>query len=201
MNKVILATRNKGKIKEFMTLLAPFPIQPISAYDLTEPIEVVEDAHTFVGNAEKKALAYLKHTGLPALADDSGLAVDFLDGKPGVHSARFAGDNATDAENNIKLINLLDGVPAEKRTAQFTSAIALALPDGQLHTVEGKCHGIITREQTGDRGFGYDPLFFVPEINKTYAQMDDEQKNRISHRAIAIQKLRRILESIWGQNA
>jgi XTP/dITP diphosphohydrolase len=197
MNKIVLATTNKGKIKELQSLLSSLNLQIISIDDLDKTLEVIEDQDTFAGNALKKATAYMKYTGLPAIADDSGLCVDYLNGEPGVYSARFAGENSTDQDNNNKLLILLDDVPVNSRTAHFTSAIALVMPNGEKHVVEGECKGIITRESVGDNGFGYDPLFFVPEANKTFAQMDDDQKNKVSHRGKAFTKLYDLMSTIW----
>ncbi len=197
MNKIVLATKNRGKIKEFQQLLAQFNVEIISSYQLTNPPEVIENKNTFAGNAEKKAFAYMQYTNLPALADDSGLSVDFLNGKPGVHSARYAGEYATDKDNNNKLLLALENIPLTERTAHFTSAIALVLPSGSKHVVEGICQGLILTEQRGDNGFGYDPLFYVPELKKTYAQMSDAEKNQYSHRGLAMKKLYALIASIW----
>jgi len=197
MNKVFLATRSKGKIAEFSELLAPYKVEIITTYDLENPLEVAETEDTFRGNARLKATAYMEHTGYPSLADDSGLVVDVLDGAPGVYSSRYAGENATDKDNNKKLLEELKDIPKEKRKAKFISAIALVFPNNSVQIVEGSCDGIILEEPRGDNGFGYDPLFFVPEANKTYAEMSPSEKNKYSHRAKAMQKLSRILPSVW----
>jgi XTP/dITP diphosphohydrolase len=197
MNKVFLATRSKGKIAEFSELLAPYKVEIITTYDLENPLEVAETEDTFRGNARLKATAYMEHTGYPSLADDSGLVVDVLDGAPGVYSSRYAGESATDKENNKKLLEELKDIPKEKRKAKFISAIALVFPNNSVQIVEGSCDGIILDKPKGDNGFGYDPLFFVPEANKTYAEMSPSEKNKYSHRAKAMQKLSRILPSVW----
>ncbi len=197
MDKIILATRSKGKIAEFSELLAPYKVEILTTYDLDEPLEVEETEDTFRGNARLKATAYMELTGYPALADDSGLVVESLDYKPGVYSSRYAGLNATDKENNKKLLEDLKEVPIKKRNAKFISAIALVFPNKSVQIVEGTCEGIILKEPRGDNGFGYDPLFYVPEAEKTYAEMAPKEKNQYSHRAKAMQKLARILPSVW----
>ncbi len=197
MDKLFLATRNKGKIEEFSELLAPYKIEIVTTYDLDKPLDVAETEDTFRGNARLKATAYMEHTGYPSLADDSGLVVDVLNGRPGVCSARYAGDESTDRENNKKLLEELKNVPKEKKTAKFISAIALVFPNNSVQIVEGSCDGLIIDEPKGNNGFGYDPLFFVPEANKTYAEMTPSEKNKYSHRAKAMQKLSRILPSVW----
>ncbi len=197
MEKIILATRNKGKIAEFSELLSPYNIEILTSYDLGEPFDIVEDDDTFRGNARLKATIYMEATNLPALADDSGLMVDILEGAPGVNSARYAKENATDEENNQKLLENLKNVPKEKRTARFVSAIALVFPNKSVQIVEGFCEGIILDEPKGENGFGYDPIFYVIEAGKTYAEMTPKEKNIYSHRAKAMQKLARIMPSVW----
>jgi XTP/dITP diphosphohydrolase len=197
MERIILATRSKGKIAEFSELLAPYNIEILTSYDLGEPFDIVEDEDTFRGNARLKATIYMEATNMAALADDSGLVVEALDGDPGVHSARFAFDGASDEENNQYLLEKLKDVPYEKRTAKFISAIALVFPNNSVQIVEGHCDGVILSEPRGDNGFGYDPLFFVPEAGKTYAEMSPHEKNIYSHRAKAMQKLARIMPSVW----
>lgn len=196
MNKIILATRNKGKIAEFSEILAPYKLEILTTCNLEHPLEIEEKEDTFRGNARLKAMAYMELTGLPSLADDSGLMVDYLNKEPGVHSSRYAGENATDEENNEKLLKSLKGVPLEQRTARFVSAIALVFPNYSVQIFEGVCDGIILESPRGENGFGYDPLFYVPEEKMTYAEMGHEKKNQVSHRAKAMQKLARILPSI-----
>ena len=190
--EIVLATRNRGKIAEIKELLAGLPI---TVYSLDEfsPIEVVEDGASFEENAVKKAIEVAHHTGMVALADDSGLEVDYLKGRPGVRSARFAGENASHDDNNEKLLTLLEYVPWEQRRARFRCVIAVADPTGKYWTVEGTCEGLITRERVGTQGFGYDPLFFFPPFGKTFAELERQEKNRISHRGQALRRLRKTL--------
>lgn len=186
MDKLVLATRNAHKVSELKQLLKGEAIQVLSLDDFAEFPEVVEDGTTFRENALKKAREVCQATGLPALADDSGLEVDLLNGAPGVYSARFSGPNATNAENNRKLLELLKPYPElEERSARFKSVIALVLPDGREKVVEGSAEGYILSDLRGTEGFGYDPLFYVPEYDATFAELPMEVKNRISHRGKA----------------
>ena len=191
--KLVLASRNTGKIEELKALLAPLNVEVVSLRDFPDLPEVAEDGATFAENAIQKARAVAAATGLLALADDSGLEVDYLNGAPGVFSARFAGAGHDDRANNEKLLHLLAGVPPEKRTARFRCVVAIATPDGDIYTAEGACAGVITGEPRGDRGFGYDPLFFVPHLGKTFAELEPAVKNAISHRAQALAGAREIL--------
>ncbi|MCK8827860.1 XTP/dITP diphosphatase [Natroniella acetigena] len=191
--KVFLATGNKNKVKEMKQILADTEIEISSQADIGTFPEVVEDATTFTGNALKKAREFGQHTKLPAIADDSGLVVEALDGQPGVYSARFAGEDATDEENNQKLLDSLKGVPMEKRTAYFSCAMAFVTPEGEEKVVQGKCEGRIALEPKGEGGFGYDPLFIVDDYEQTFAQMGSEVKNQISHRANALEKIKNFL--------
>jgi len=184
--QLVLATRNEGKIRELAALLEPYGFEVLSLNSFPELGEIVEDGATFKENAIIKATAVAKHTGLLALADDSGLEVDALGGAPGVYSSRFAGEGKDDLANNRKLLELLAGVPAERRTARFQCVVALAWPDGSWRTSTGTCEGIITESPRGEGGFGYDPLFYVPEYGKTFAELDIAIKNKISHRAKAL---------------
>lgn len=199
LTELVLASGNKGKIAEFQRLLEGLDIQVHSMKEYPEIGEIVEDGATFAENALKKARTVCQATGKPALADDSGLMVDALDGAPGIYSARFAGEQHNDADNNAKLLKLLESVPDEKRTAQFFCAIAIALPDGRQYTVEGTCPGTILRELKGEGGFGYDPLFYVAELGKTFAELSMEEKNRISHRGHANRKAVEILSQLRGE--
>ena len=191
--KTILASRNQGKLREFARLLAGsgLELSPLSEWPQVGELE--ENGDTFLANARSKAWEVQRITGLPALADDSGLAVDFLDGRPGVFSARYAGPGASPADRNRKLLEELKGVPEPERGAAFVCVLVLALPDGREIVAEGECRGIIAPEPRGDNGFGYDPLFFVPRQGATMAQLDPELKNRISHRAKAAAELKKIL--------
>ncbi len=194
--KLILATRNRGKIDEIKALLDGLPLELLSLNDFPELPVVEEDKDTFAGNARKKAETIARACGFAALADDSGLEVDYLNGRPGVYSARFASPQAGDAENNRHLLSLMEGVPPEKRGAVFRCVMALALPGDNTYLVEGICRGRIAEEPRGDSGFGYDPLFIVEPSGLTFAQMGPEMKNKISHRARALRKLRVLLEEL-----
>jgi XTP/dITP diphosphohydrolase len=157
-------------------------------------VEIEEDGETFEENSMKKAKEILKLCGRPTIADDSGLMVDFLGGAPGVYSARFAGEECSDEKNNEKLLRLLKDVPAEERGARFVSVITLAFPDGEVLVARGECPGRITNTPTGENGFGYDPLFVPTGYRKTFAQLTGEEKNQISHRAMALKELERLLK-------
>ena len=184
---LVLATRNKGKTEEIRALLADFPVE-IKNLDEFGPLPTPEeDGETFEDNAVAKARFTAKVLGLPALADDSGLMVETLGGAPGVRSARYAGENATDAENNVKLLRELEDT--ENRNAAFACVIAIAVPWGPALIYEGRCDGSITREPVGKEGFGYDPVFYYPPLQKTFAQLDTREKNRVSHRGQALQEL------------
>ena len=185
LNELIVASRNLGKIAEIKTLMEDCPLKWKSLNDI-EYVEIKEDQPTFVGNAIKKAETVSRLTGKAALADDSGLEVDALQGEPGVYSARYAGDNANDEENNAKLLERLAGVPEKSRSARFRCVIALAIPSKETQTVEGVCEGLITLNPYGSNGFGYDPVFFYPPFQATFAELSPGEKNRISHRGKAI---------------
>jgi len=194
--KLVLATKNEGKVREMTKLLAEQDIEVLSLADFPEIEEIVEDGETFRENAVIKATEVCMQTGLTTLADDSGLEVDYLEGLPGVYSARFAGEEKDDSANNKKLLELLDGVPEEQRTARFKCVIAVADIDCFVYIAEGTCTGIIAQEQRGDGGFGYDPLFYLPEHGKTFAEIDLETKNKISHRARALAGVLDILSDL-----
>ncbi len=184
---LVLATKNKGKTEELKELLADFPVEikNLSAFGKIPTIQ--EDGETFEENAAKKARFTAKILGLPALADDSGLMVEALGGAPGVRSARYAGENSTDSENNAKLISDLENVG--NRAAAFTCVIAIAVPWGPALIYEGRCDGRITEEPAGTQGFGYDPVFYFPPLQKTFAQLSTKEKNRVSHRGQALMEL------------
>jgi XTP/dITP diphosphohydrolase len=184
--KLVLATRNKGKVKELAGSLGACGIEVLSLDDFPQVGEIEEDGTTFTENAIKKARETSILTATLALADDSGLEVDCLKGEPGVYSARYAGVGSSDRANNDKLLSQLAGVPTEKRTARFQCVIAIAHPNGAIHTVQGTCEGVIGHEPKGDMGFGYDPLFYLPEYDKTFAQLELTLKNKISHRGKAL---------------
>jgi XTP/dITP diphosphohydrolase len=192
--ELFVATRNRGKVRELEALLADTTLRLCSYRDFPDLEEVEEDGRTFEENAVKKAVTLAKATGLLTVADDSGLEVDALDGRPGVLSARYAGPEATDKENNEKLLAELAGVPDEKRTARFRCAIAVANPKGLIAVVEGVCDGRIAAEERGNEGFGYDPLFVKDDSVKTFAELSLELKNRVSHRALALEKALLVIE-------
>lgn len=192
--KVVLATRNQGKVKEFNRLFADYGWEGISLAQFESVPEVVEDGDTFEANALKKAIEISTYLQLPALGDDSGLEVDALDGRPGVYSARYAGEEATDEQNWRKLLQELEAVPMEQRTARFRCTLALVIPGEEPIIANGACEGLIAREPKGTNGFGYDPVFYIPELGKRMAELLPEEKNRISHRAKAMQKLLEMLK-------
>ncbi|MCC6712128.1 MAG: XTP/dITP diphosphatase [Candidatus Dadabacteria bacterium] len=193
IDEIVLATGNKGKVKEFEGLLRGVAGKIIGLGDLESPPEIVEDGDTFMENALKKARALAKYSGKPALADDSGLAVDALGGKPGVYSARYAGEGATDEKNIDKLLRELGDT--ENRRARFVCFLALVTPDGKETVVSGKCEGIILPERRGGGGFGYDPVFYIPRYGKTMAEIPAGLKNEISHRARAVEALSKALKN------
>ncbi|MCS7048917.1 MAG: XTP/dITP diphosphatase [Verrucomicrobiae bacterium] len=186
--QLVVATRNKHKLRELRALLSDLDFEVVSVSDLPNVPEVVEDQPTLRDNAIKKAVETARATGRLTLADDSGLEVDALGGAPGVMSAHYAGENASYHENNKKLLAALAGVPLEKRTARFRCVVAIADANGLVDTVEGVCNGLILTEERGGNGFGYDPLFLPDGQVKTFGELPAEIKNRISHRAKALQK-------------
>ncbi len=195
--KLVIATKNTGKIREIKNKFHSIPgIEVLSLSDFGEIPDVVEDGLTFAENALKKARAVADFTGCAALADDSGLVIDALNGEPGIRSARYAGDGADDNERNMLVLAKMSDVQDGKRTARFVCAIAIVLPDGHEYVTEGTCEGTITREMRGDHGFGYDPIFFLSEFGRTMAEIPLEDKNRISHRARALDAACAILLSI-----
>lgn len=196
--RILVATMNAGKLREYERLLADVPgLQLETIAFLPEPIDVVEDRDTFVGNALKKAEEIAAVAGIPCLADDSGLEVDALEGRPGVHSARYSGEDATDAQNNEKLLDELGDVHDADRTARFRCAIVIANPDGrELAAAAGACEGRIGRAPKGTHGFGYDPLFIPDGYTQTMAELGPETKNEISHRAKAAAKLVPLLQQL-----
>lgn len=196
---LIIATRNKGKIAELAHLLEGMDIAISSLGDHPEIPDVVEDGDTFLANARKKAGAVRDATGEWVLADDSGLVVPALNGAPGVKSARYGGGQGDYAANNRKLLMEMSGVPDGRRGAAFVCTIVLAAPDGREWNVEGRCEGVIIRNFRGAGGFGYDPLFFIPEEGKTMAELSTGRKNEISHRGRAFEQIKKILVEIFGK--
>lgn len=193
--KFIIATNNQKKLKELERILNPLGISAVSAREAGVSLDDVEETGTtFAENACIKAEAAFKKTGMPSVADDSGLCVDALDGRPGVFSARYGGENATDEEKNTKLLSEMKGVSKEKRTARFTCAVCCILPDGRKIEVEGNCEGSIALRPSGNSGFGYDPIFLYGD--KSYAELSDAEKDSISHRGQALRKLKAELEMI-----
>lgn len=191
---VVAASRNRHKIEEIEAITGKFGMRVISRDEAgIPPVEIVEDGETFEENSLKKAKEIMKLCSKITLADDSGLMVDYLDGAPGVYSARFAGEDGNDEANNRKLLELLDGVPAEERTAKFVSVITMIYPDGTVLTARGECPGMIITAPAGNGGFGYDPLFVPEGYDKTFAQLSAEEKNAISHRAKALVQLEKLL--------
>ena len=194
MTTLVLATRNQGKLKEIQHMLGPaVKVQALDAFP--DAPDIIEDGETFEANAIKKARKIANFIGLPALADDSGLIVDALDGAPGIYSARYAGENATDADNNAKLLKNLTHVPKDQRTARFRCAMALIAPDGAVQTVQAVWEGYILTAPCGKHGFGYDPLFLIPEYHCTFGELGPAVKAALSHRARAMRIfLPRLLE-------
>jgi len=198
--EILVATTNPGKIAELRAMLGG-DVEWVGLADFGGIVEIEEDGATFVENARKKAIGYAKATGLWIIADDSGLVIDALDGAPGVKSARFSGEKEADRKlldrkNMAKVLGLLEGVPGEKRTARFVCHLCLASPEKILIETKGELEGLIAESQTGENGFGYDPIFFVPNLNKTVAQLSRKEKNKISHRGNAIRKLKPLLNSL-----
>lgn len=192
ISKLVIATRNLNKMKEIAEILDGAKVQLLSLSGFADIPEVIEDGNTFEENARKKASKIFEATGIPSLADDSGLEVDFLNGQPGVFSSRFAGEKATDDINNQKLLKLLESVPETQRTARFRCVMVYT--DGVRETViEGTCEGIILTAPRGKNGFGYDPLFYVPEFKKSFAELEMAVKNKISHRGRALAKFKKQL--------
>ncbi|WLR50123.1 XTP/dITP diphosphatase [Bacillus tianshenii] len=195
MKSVIIATKNKGKVREFQYLIGKFGIKVTSLLDYSDIPDVVEDGDTFAANARKKAETIAERFQTPVISDDSGLIVDAIDGRPGVYSARYAGEDKDDAANLAKVLEEMSAVPDEKRTARFFCALAVAVPGKETVIVEGTCEGKITTAPQGENGFGYDPIFYVEDKQRTMAQLTKEEKNEISHRANALKKLSVMLEN------
>ncbi|OGC79296.1 MAG: non-canonical purine NTP pyrophosphatase, RdgB/HAM1 family [candidate division Zixibacteria bacterium RBG_16_40_9] len=194
--KLVLATQNKDKVREIKNFLSGLKIQILTLDDSQNNFKIKETGKTLEENAILKADAVYKLTKLPTLADDSGLEVQYLKGKPGVRSSRFAGEKATYSDNNLKLLKLLKGVPVKQRKAQFRCVMALKVSENKIKLLEGKVSGYIATELKGKNGFGYDPLFYIPKLKKTFAQLSLKQKNKLSHRAKALQKVKKYLQSI-----
>ncbi|NSL51560.1 XTP/dITP diphosphatase [Calidifontibacillus erzurumensis] len=197
MNKfdeILIATKNIGKVNEFQALFEKKGIRVKSLLDYPESIDVEETGSSFAENAKLKAEAFAKQFNKVVIADDSGLCVDALNGSPGVFSARYAGEEKDDEANLQKVLEELKGVPFEKRTARFHCVLAVAFPNKKTKIFEGTCEGYIAEEPVGENGFGYDPIFYLPNLKKTMAQLTTEEKNQISHRARALKKLQENLD-------
>ena len=195
--RLIIASNNAGKIREFTKLLEPYGFQAISMREAGFEQEITEDGETFEENAHIKARAVFEATGLPTIADDSGLEIDFLNGAPGIYSARYAGENATDEERCMKVLEEMHGVPRPLREARFTCSIYFIYAEDDEYTVSGTVDGYIGDEMVGRNGFGYDPIFMLDD-DESMATVDEEEKNRISHRARAFEQLAQILKEKFG---
>lgn len=196
--RLLIATNNKGKLKEIRALLSEIRIQLLIPSDIGLDLEVEEDGQTYAENAKKKAIAFAQASRLTSLADDSGLEVDILDGAPGLYSARYLSKpGATDADRRAYLLQNLRG-KSRPWTARFRATIAIAIPDQGIHITNGECEGEIIPEERGTGGFGYDPIFFIPEVGKTMAELGLNEKNRLSHRAKAITNAKPILNRVFG---
>lgn len=193
---LVLATRNPKKATEIRALLADFPVRVLSLLDFPDVPETPETGVTFAENAELKARAVAQATRKIALADDSGLEIDALGGQPGVYSNRFAGPDATDRDKCMRILDLLKGVPDDRRSARFRAAVAISIPGGETVVVEGTCEGQIAHEPRGTGGFGYDPIFYLPELGKTMAELSPDEKNSISHRGKALREAKKVLSEL-----
>jgi XTP/dITP diphosphohydrolase len=198
LTKILFATKNVGKLKEVKAMLEGIDVSLFSLSDYPDIPEIVEDGVTFLDNALKKAKVVSAHTGEIVIADDSGIEIDFLGGKPGVFSSRYSGPDATDESNIEKLLMELKGAPLNKRGATFRCVLVLYKPDGRFESFEGKWRGKIGYEPAGDKGFGYDPVFVAPEFGVTAAELSPEIKNSVSHRALAFAKLKKSLQEKVG---
>lgn len=198
MQQLVIATKNKKKLHELKRYLRSLKIDVISLVDFEKVPRIVENSHTFKGNAAKKALVISRFTGGLVIADDSGLAVKALRGAPGVRSSRFAGPAKSDSQNNKKLLNLLEGLPPSKRGAKFVCAVAIADKGRIVKLIEETCYGRIAFEEKGGYGFGYDPVFLIPKYNKTFGELGLKVKDRMSHRSKALKKARQFLRKYIG---
>ena len=187
---LLVATKNKKKLLEIKELLKGLSVKVISLADYPQPIRIIENGKSFKENAAKKAVQAGRFTKALTLGEDSGLCVDALGGGPGIYSSRFSGKNKSDRQNNLKLLRMLEGLPLVKRKAHYVCAAALADRHGLIAVVEDRCSGLIGYEEKGERGFGYDPLFIIPRYKKTFAQLGEDIKHRMSHRFKALRKIR-----------
>ncbi|MBB5324612.1 XTP/dITP diphosphohydrolase [Anoxybacillus tepidamans] len=198
MKEVIIATKNAGKAREFQALLEKKGVKVKTLLDFPDCPDVEETGSTFAENARLKAETIASYFQRTVIADDSGLSIDALDGRPGVYSARYAGEEKDDQANIAKVLKEMEGIPFAKRTARFHCALAVAVPNERTVVVEGTCAGYITDAPRGENGFGYDPIFYVPQKEKTMAELPKEEKNKISHRADALTKLEKQWEKIMN---
>lgn len=198
--ELLIATKNEGKVKEFVHILSEYGIKVKSLLDFENIPEVIEDGNTFEENAYKKAKEMSDYFNLPVLADDSGLEIDALNGEPGIFSARFAGVHGNHDANNDKVLRLLKEVPNAKRTARFVCVLAFVTPDNYEKVVRGETEGYIATERSGTKGFGYDPLFIMPQFNKTFAEMNKQEKAKVSHRGKAIRMIKDTVVDYYEKN-
>jgi XTP/dITP diphosphohydrolase len=196
MPKLLLATNNEGKVREYKSLLSGVPFELVTPAEVGIKAEVAETGKSFEENATLKATTLAAESQLLTLADDSGLEVDALGGEPGTLSARYAGENASDTDRVNYLLAKMQGIPEEKRQARFRCVIAIATPQGKVELCSGECEGVIALKPRGNRGFGYDPVFYLPELGKTMAELSPEAKNKISHRGRAAAKARALLMAV-----
>jgi len=197
--ELVVATKNKLKLQEIKAILKGLRVEISSIADYSGAPRIIENGLTFRANAAKKALKLARFTGKLTLGEDSGICIDALGGKPGIYSSRFSGSNKSDEKNNVKVLRLLRDLPLSKRKAHYVAAVALADKDGLLKIVEGKCHGRIGFKLRGTRGFGYDPLFEIPGYKKTFAELGESIKHKMSHRYHALKKVRVIIEKYIGK--
>jgi len=200
MKQLVVATKNKKKLSEIKDILKGINLKLLSLDTYKNVPQVVENGKTFQENAVKKAVKLARFTGELCLGEDSGLSVDALDGAPGIYSARFSGRDKSDIKNNLKLLKLLKGLPLAERKAHYVCAVALADKCGLIGVVEGNCSGLIAFEPKGSTGFGYDPLFYIPKYKKTFAQLGEKIKHKMSHRYYALKKAKRIIQKYIEKN-
>ncbi len=201
MTQLVVATKNKKKLSEIKEILKGMDLEALSLDTYKDAPQVVENGKTFKENAVKKAVKLARWTGKFCLGEDSGLCVDALGGAPGIRSARFSGKEKSDLRNNLKLLKLLAGLSLSERKARYTCAVALADKDGLIGVAEGSCSGLIAFQPRGSAGFGYDPLFYIPRYKKTFAQLGEKIKHKMSHRYHALKKAKRIIQGYIGKQA
>jgi XTP/dITP diphosphohydrolase len=202
MKQLLIATNNKGKVKEIQDLLKDTGIELVTPLEINVDLDVIEDGHTYAENAAKKAVAFAQASGLISLADDSGLEVNSLNGAPGLYSARYGSQNSKNLSDEDRRAYLIQNLRDKPRpwTARFHATIAIAIPDGETHLAEGYCEGEIIPDERGSGGFGYDPIFLLSDLGKTMAELSMEEKNRLSHRARAVMNAKGILHRIYKSN-